>query len=247
VSRTWLATFRTEIYRRVGDEYVTIHDGAYRPNLRTTDGGDWQSALLGGPSESSAQLTGTATATGATSLTNSGATFPTSGGYGNTASSPLAGKIVVALVSGGAYGVILSNTSTALTIDRWNNPASPGGAAASTPSATCNYAIFTAAFPSWWMALSTDATSPSASDHTLASELTTNGLGRALGGWTHTNGTTSATLNNLFTSTGGSNTINKEAIFNAQNGGIMTFESAEPSPPPLISGDTLSQSVQVSM
>jgi hypothetical protein len=93
------------------------------------------------------------------------------------------------------------------------------------------------------MALTADTGSPAATDHTLASELTTNGFGRALGGWSHTNGTNTVTINNLFTCSGSSTTINKEAVFNASSGGIMTFESAEPSPPTLITSDTLSQSV----
>lgn len=236
MSKRRLATFATEAYRAD----AILRELLFHPNLRTNDGIDWQSAMGGGPSEASAQLTGTATSTTATSLTNTGASFPVTGGYGNTSTSPLAGKIVCA---GSAYGVIVSNTATVLTIDKWYNPASPGGAAASTPSGTSTYFIITALVPTWWMALTADSTAPAATDHALASEITTNGFARALGGWSHTNGTNTVTLNNLFTCSGGSTTINKEGVLNASSGGILTFESAEPSPPTLISGDTLSQSV----
>ena len=212
-------------------------------NLRTSDGIDWQSAMGGGPSEASAQISGTATSTTATSLTNTAAAFPVTGGYGNTSTSPLAGKIVVA---GSAYGIILTNTGTQLNIDKWYNPASPGGAAAATPSGTSTYVIITAVVPTWWMALSSTSFTPNAADHTLSGELTTNGFARTLGGWSHTNGTNTFTLNNLFTCTGGSGvTINTEGILNASSGGILTFESTEPTPPSLLSGDTLSQSVTV--
>jgi hypothetical protein len=96
------------------------------------------------------------------------------------------------------------------------------------------------------MALTADSAAPSATDTTLASELTTNGFARAQGTYAHTGGSSTYTLSKTFSCTGGSTTINKEGVLAAQNGGVLTFESAEPSPPTLISGDSLTQTVSVS-
>jgi hypothetical protein len=60
-------------------------------------------------------FTGTASATSATSLTSSGFT-----------ASAYIGQIVIA---GTVYGVITANTTTVLTVERWVNPATPGGSA----------------------------------------------------------------------------------------------------------------------
>jgi hypothetical protein len=76
---------------------------------------------------------GTATGTSATTLTRSSATWT---------GSAWVGRRVVA--ASGVYGVIQANTATVLTIDQWNNPATPAGAAGTTPAATTVYAIMPA-------------------------------------------------------------------------------------------------------
>ena len=78
---------------------------------------DWQSKALGGGLPPVATMTGTASASGTTSLTASGATFPTSG-------QGLSGQIVVvgpnaSGVGAISYGIILSNTGTGLVLDQW--------------------------------------------------------------------------------------------------------------------------------
>lgn len=98
-----------------------------------------------------------------------------------------------------------------------------------------------------YLALSSDTTAPAAGDTTLTGEYTTNGLARALGTYAHTAGTSTFTESNTFTCTAASQTVNKEAVFNAASGGTMWFESAEPTPPTLNNGDTLTQSCQVSI
>jgi len=228
--------------------------GITRHNLTTdtavgyTNRRDWQSKAMGmGPSFAFASATGDATATSATSLTNSGASFPTSG-------QGLAGCLVVASRNNAGagstvYGVIVSNTATVLTVDQWYSPSSSSGAAGTTPNATGAYVILPGQNPAAWMALSTDATAPAASDTTLTGELTGSGLARAVGTYSHTAAASTYQLSHLFTATG-SATINKEAIFGACNttaGGVMPFESAEPSPPPLLSGDTLTQTVVITI
>jgi hypothetical protein len=75
----------------------------------------------------------TATATSATSLTRSGATWVVNAWTGR--------RVVAA---SGVFGVVQSNTATVLTISQWNNAVSPGGAAGTTPAGTTTYAIMPA-------------------------------------------------------------------------------------------------------
>lgn len=100
-----------------------------------------------------------------------------------------------------------------------------------------------------WLALSSDTTAPAAADTALTSEYTTNGLSRAQGTYAHTAGTNTNTVAHTFTCSANSQVVNKEALFNAAGppvAGTMGFESAEPTPPTLNTGDTLTQSVQLS-
>lgn len=236
--------------------------GVFRRNLTTdtasgyTNRRDWQAKAMGmGPSFAFATAKGAAAAgvtITATTLTNSGATFPTSG-------QGLQGQIVAVygLTNNSfVYGVIVSNTATALTVDQWYDGASSSGAAGTTPTASGGsgttgiaYLILPGQNPAAWLALTADAGAPAASDTALASELTTNGFTRSVGTYSHTAAATTYALAHLFTATGTS-TINKEAVFGACNttgGGVMPFESAEPSPPTLVSGDTLTQTVTVTI
>lgn len=210
-----------------------------RHNLRTNAGADWQAAMMGGGAAIGSAATGTATtAPTATTATLDGVSAPGSTSKWN-------GQIIT---MGAAWAVVLSNTNAAppvLTLDRWNDPTNPGGSAASTPSAG-RWILIPGQAPAWWMALTADSASPAATDTSLASELTTNGFARAQGTYAHTGSSTTYTLSKTFSCTGGSTTINKEGVLNAQNGGVLAFESAEPSPPTLISGDSLAQTVSVS-
>ena len=233
-------------YSRPGPE---IH--GYRHNLTTdtasgyTNRRDWQSKALGGGLAPVASMTGTATASSGTTLTNSGASFP-------TASQGLAGMIVVvgpnASGTGAiSFGVIVSNTGTVLTVDQWYS----GGtwATGTTPNATGLYTILPGQFPAMYLAITTDATTPTSADTTLTSELTSGGLARALATWAHTAAAGTYTLTHQWTSSTTA-TINKEAVFGAVNttaGGVMPFESAEPTPPALISGDTLTNTVTITI
>src|SRR6266571_8106011 len=106
----------------------------------------------GGPAVGEA---GTATSTSATSLTKTAAGWTTDAFKGN----------VVVTVS--AYGVIMTNSATVLTVDRWYNPASPTGAAASTPSGTGTYVILGWAAPAFYTAITTNATAAAGADTTL--------------------------------------------------------------------------------
>ncbi len=238
--------------RRMASAFIT-RNSPWRHNLTTdtatgfTNRRDFQAKAMGmGPSFAFATAVGTATASTATTLTNSGAAFTTAG-------QGLAGQIVaVGANSAGAgsivYGVILSNTATVLTVDQWYNPASATGAAGTTPSATGQYQILPGQNPASWLALSSDATAPTAADTTLTAELTTNGFSRAVGTYAHTAAATTYTLTKLFTASGTS-TINTEGVFGAATSatGVMPFKAAETSPPTLVSGDTLTQTVTVTI
>jgi len=245
----------TEISPGKGNRKTRRSKGRWRHNLTTTtasgytNANDWLAKAMGqGPSFAFASAQGTLTAVGATTATNSGATFPTAG-------QGLAGSLVVvgANASGTGsvvYGVIVSNTSTVLTVDQWYSGTSTSGASGTTPNATGQYIILPGQNPAAWMAITADATGPSTADTTLASELATNGFNRAVGTYSHTAAASTYTLVHLWTCSGGSTTINKEAQFGACNvtgGGVMPFESAEPSPPTLISGDTLQNTVTITI
>lgn len=243
--------FHTEI--RDANGKLKWANEMYRHNLTTdtatgyTNRRDWQSKAMGGGLPPVATMTGNATSVTATSLTNTGASFPTAG-------QGLAGMIVVAgpratSSSGDAisFGVIVSNTGTALTIDRWYSGGTWG--LGTTPNGTCSYTVLPGQMPAMFLAVTSDAVAPSASDTTLASEATTNGFARALATWAHTAAATTYTLQVVFTASG-TLTVNKEAVFGAANttaGGVMPFESAEPSPPTLVSGDTLTQTVTITI
>lgn len=221
----------------------------FRHNLTTdtasgyTNRRDWQAKAMG-LADTVATYVGAATASSATSLTNSGASFPTSG-------QGLSGRIVaVGPNSSGTgstvFGVIMSNTGTVLTVDQWYNPGTL--AVGTTPNATGTYQVLPGQFPAPYLAVTSDSGSPAASDTTLASELSTNGFTRQLGTYSHTAAASTYSLATTFTATG-TQTINKEAVFGSAvtAKGVMPFESAEPNPPTLVSGDVLTQTVTVTI
>ena len=196
---------------------------------------DWQSKALGGGLAPVATMTGTASATGTTSLTNASAVFPTS-------SQGLAGQIVVcgpnASGTGAiSWGTILSNTGTVLTIDRWTSGA---GGLGTTPNGTGLYLVVPGQSPANWIAISADAGAPTSADTALTSELATNGFARQQGVWSHTAAAGTFSIVTTFTCSGGAGTtINKYGLLNASSGGALPFTSSIGSPPTLLSSDTL--------
>lgn len=235
------SVFMNEIFDKDGNlkERTVTHNLTTDSASTFINRRDFQSKAMGGGAYmfSTATLVGTATASSGTSLTNSGASFPTSG-------QGLSGAIVAAGPNGSGagstvFGMIQSNNGTILTVDQWYSAAD--GSVGSTPDAAAKYQVLPGAFPAPYIALSADATTPSSNDTSLASELTSNGFSRALATFAHTAAATTYTLTHTFTCTGGSTTINKEAICGSSvaNKGVMPFESAVPSPPTLVSSDTL--------
>lgn len=182
--------------------------------MKVNSGNDAQARLMGGDI---AGDTGTSTGVTATTLTDTGKAWTTNA---------YAGHMVV---SGGVYGVVLSNTGTVLTVDRWYAPATPGGSAGTTPS-TGAYVILPGNAPAWYMALTANSTAPSATDTTLAGEITTagGGLVRKLATYAHTAGTNAYTLTATFTANGSDSlpvTVAKIGVFNSIASGLMVFET----------------------
>lgn len=253
------SVFQTNVERGEGGDEPNIR-GMVRHNLLTTtatgytNGYDWLAAAMGsGPSAAFSVAQGFATSTTSTSLT-AATGFPTTG-------NGLAGQIVVAGPNNAGtgskvYGVILTNSATVLTVDQWYDPTSTTGASGSTPNGTCSYVVVPGQNPAAWLCLSASVFSPATSDQSLGTqgaELTTNGFSRAVGTWAHTHAGSTYTLIHLWTATGTS-TINNEGVSGAATysastpfGGVFPFESAEPSPPTLVSGDTLQNTITVTI
>lgn len=188
------------------------------PNLRTTAGLDWEAAILGGiPGTTSGSP---ATAVTATSLTATGSPWGVNA---------YKGWRVHAVNTGGApvYGNIGSNTSSVLTVDGWwlGNDTASG----TNPAATAQFAIAPGQGNARYIGLTTNTTAPSAADLTLVGELTANGLGRALGTYSHTGGATNYVLSKVFSYTGSVPvTVTKAGAFTAATataGGLMVYET----------------------
>lgn len=98
-----------------------------------------------------------------------------------------------------------------------------------------------------YIALSNDAVAPAATDTTLASELNTNGLARVQGTVTLATGTgNQTTVATTFTFTGGSQSVQKTALFTAVSSGVMNHEIAF-TPRTLLTNDTLTMTFTISL
>lgn len=159
---------------------------------RTNGGRDLQAIMMGG-GVNPGPIVGTSTGTTATTMTDSGAAFPTTG-------DTLAGRVVVC---GTVYMTIISNTATALTGYRWANPHTPGGANGTTPGSTTAYVVLPGVMPFGFVGVSANA-SPSSSDTALTGEIVTSGGGliRKLAPYAHGASATTYTLTPVFTANG---------------------------------------------
>lgn len=185
--------------------------------MKVNSGNDKLALALAGGTQ--AGSTGTSTAVGTTTLTNTGASWTTN---------QWAGKFVITAAT---YGVVVSNTATVLTIDRWYTPATPTGSAASNPS-TGTYVILGGAAPVFYMALTANSSAASATDTALTAEITTasGGLIRQAATYAHTTGAASYTLTGTFTANGSDTLpviIAKIGTFDTLTGatGVMLHET----------------------
>jgi hypothetical protein len=197
----------------------------------------------------------TYTATTVTPASSPSWTASTATNFGTT--NVWTGYIVVSLQAG-AYGVITSNTASALTIDYWRSPTSPTGAATTTPTTgTAGFVILPGNASVYYMAL-TNATAPfnpAATDTSLSGEQTTNGLSRQAATFAHTFSTSSTnntyTLTSTWTYTGSTAvTISGIGTFDSSTSstGIMLHETALSSTATLsANGDQLTVTQTVTM
>jgi len=93
-----------------------------------------------------------------------------------------------------------------------------------------------------FIGLTTDATAPGATDTTLTSEETTNGLARASASHSHTAASSTTTFTKTFTYTGSSSkVIAKVGLFNASSAGTLVLETLLSSTATVnANGDTIS-------
>jgi hypothetical protein len=207
-----------------GDEVIDL---GISHNLLTNTGRDLVAAALG----SAGPAANTATATSATSLTDSGESWTTDQFKGWTV-------FAEESTNNPVFGNIGSNNGTVLTLDAWWGP---NDAAETTPGSTADYIILPTARPRY-MALTENAGAASASDTALTGELTTGGAGRALATYAHTPGTATFTLLKAFSITGTFPAIHKMGLFTASTltaAGIMIFETVLNADASVITGDTL--------
>jgi hypothetical protein len=167
----------------------------------TQNGRDMQSRMFGGGTQQAGVST---TAPTATTYTLDGVTAPGSTTAYN-GQRVLAGSTAV----GDVYGIAQSNTNATppvITVDRWYNAATPGGAVATTPVAG-PYVIPDGSPAVRFMALST-AVSPTigtpSTNTSLPSEVTTAGGGliRQVCPWAHTATAATTTLTPVYTANG---------------------------------------------
>lgn len=161
---------------------------------------------------------GTASATSATSLTDSSASWTTNEWAG------------FRVYAGSAWANVLSNTSDALTLDRWYAPATPGGSPASTPSSTVDFILADGgAVAAWFVGLTTTDITPGDSDTHLSGEYSVAGGGynRQISTYTLTFGTTPVTytLTPVFTGTDSDNYPSTFYAMGAFHGMVITGTS----------------------
>ena len=240
--------WRTNVDRGEGSD-LPNERGDLRSNVFNSTGNGYNelAMLLGsGPSFLGSFASGQNTSATANTLVNTGAPF---------VASALIGRVVVCTTvgTGGAlvWGVILANTTTTLTVDQWYNPGVSTGAAGTTPNGSSNwYCVLPNGAAAAWMAVGSTVISPGAGDTSLTGELTANGFLRAPGSYVYVAAASTYTLAHLWTSAT-TVTINGEAQFNcayyASAAGYMVFESSEPTPPSLLSGDTITNTVTVTI
>jgi len=215
------------IIRRDG----SVEDLGVAHNLRTNDGADVQSAAMGGLIFTQGSP---ATASSATSITGTGTPY--------TSNALKGGRVVVPitnLTTTPVYGNIGSNTTSVITVDQWWTPADGVG---TTPASTSAFIILPGIGPARFIGLTTDTAAAAAGDSTLTSELTTNGMTRALATYAHTGAAASYTQSKTFTATGSTGAIHKAGMFTAGTltaGGLMLFETVLNADATLANGDQL--------
>jgi hypothetical protein len=219
----------------------TIDDLGVSTNLLTNIGRDWWAQSWGfiGAGVTTASPASATSATSvtvtATPLTASNLATPQLGVAGLRVWMPVTG-----ITTAPVYGNIVSNTTSVITIDQWWTAADGTG---TTPASTNALHIAPGGIAAArFIGLTTNASAASASDTALASEITTNGLGRALGTYAHTYGTSTLTLTKVFTASGSFTSVHKAGLFaclTSAGADPMLYETVMNADATLASGDQL--------
>lgn len=205
----------------------SVEDLGVARNLLTNSGRDLVAAGIGtnGPAAN------TATATSATSLTDTGESWTTDQFKGWTV-------FAEESTNNPVFGNIGSNTATVLTVDQWWGP---NDTTETTPASTCDYIILPTC-RARFMGLTENASAASATDTVLTGEITTGGCSRAIATYAHTAGTSTLTQTKTFSVTASFPAIHKIGLFTAANttaAGIMVYEVVLNADANVISGDSL--------
>jgi hypothetical protein len=214
--------------------FITHRDGSITDlgiskNLLTNGGRDLWANAFG----HSAGQDGVATATSSTSLTKTAAGWTIDQYKGWRVWAP-----VTSVGTSPVYGNIGTNSATVLTVDQWWTGADGLG---TTPAGTNAFQILPTSTPRF-MGLTTDSAAASASDTTLASEITSGGCTRTKSTFAHSGGTATYTMQVVFSVTSTFTAIHKMGLFTALNttaGGIMVFETVLNQDATVGNGDTL--------
>lgn len=219
----------------------TVKDLGISKNLLTNIGRDVFHQWIGGAAPAGG--TGNpATATGATSFTATGTPWtasnlatPQLGIAGFRAYFPVTNATTTPV-----YGNIISNTTSVATIDKWWNADDSTG---TTPGSTNAFILGAGGIASVrFMALTTNSSAASASNTTLASEITGSGAGRALATYAHTFGNATSTLQKAYSITGTLTAIHRMGLFCALSSAgadPLIFETVLNQDATVGNGDTL--------
>lgn len=138
------------------------------------------------------------------------------------------------------YGNIVSNTNAIITVDKWWNPDDTTG---TTPTSGDGFAIGPGGLAAVrFMALTTNSSAASASNTTLASEITGSGAQRALATYAHTFGNATFTLQKAFSISALLTAIHRMGLFcalTAAGADPMVFETVLNTDATVNNGDTL--------
>lgn len=182
----------------------TFEDLGWAHNYRTDAGMDWIHNSMGGVAVPTTNSP--ATSTSATSVTGTGTGLTSNALVGFRLVMPVTG-----LTTPPVFGNITSNTTQIIYVDQWNNPDYTTG---TTPAGTSAYIVLPGQGPARFIGLTNDATAYSAGMTSLASEITTNGCGRALATFAHTATAETYTLVKTWTATG-NQTVHRAGNFTA--------------------------------
>jgi hypothetical protein len=219
----------------------SVTDLGVSQNLLTNIGRDWLADAMGAKIPAGGAGS-PATATSATSFTATGT--PLTASNLGTPQLGLAGMRayfpVTNITTAPVYGNIISNTTSVATIDQWWTAADGVG---TTPAST-NAFILGAGGPASirFMALTTNASAASATNTTLASEITTNGGNRQLATYAHTYGNATFTLTKAYSITGTLTAIHRAGLFTTMSqagADPMIFETVLNQDATVGNGDTL--------